>query len=200
MFPLMVREIPVNKTKRCYTGILVEFIYSTQPHHLRAPCKQRLSVFVTRETLCIIRIRSLLSMRCMLLGYSFESRPNSRALASGGSVMTTGLSINRGSHPGKLVWRERRRLTSPEVWAAVTSKVWRCPFLLLSQEDKRRFYSQAVLSPVNMLGCLCYFLKLWRPSNLAFQQKQKAMQLGGASIKKTISSYFFDFYECFQFF
>ena len=88
--------------------------------------------------------------------------------------MTTGLSINRGSHPEKLVWREGRRLTSPEVWAAVTSKVWRYPFLLLTQEDKRRLYSQAVLSPVNMLSCLCYFLKLWRPSNLAFQQKQKA--------------------------
>ena len=97
----MVSEIPVNKTKRCYTDILVEFIYSTQPHHLHAPCKQRLSVFVTRETLCIIRIRSLLSMRCMLLGYSLEPRPNSQAPATAGSVMTTGLSVNRGLHPKK---------------------------------------------------------------------------------------------------
>ena len=154
MFPLMVREIPVNKTKRCYTGILVEFIYSTQPHHLRAPCKQRLSVFVTRETLCIIRIRSLLSMRCMLLGYSFESRPNSRALYTTAlyyytglsSVMTTGLSINRGSHPENIVWRERRRLTRPAVWAAATPKVWRNLFLLLTQEDNRKLCSQGALS------------------------------------------------------
>ena len=41
----------------------------------------------------------------MLLGYSFEPTPNSRVQ--------------------KRVWRERTRLTSPEVWAAANSKVWR---------------------------------------------------------------------------
>ena len=41
----------------------------------------------------------------MLLGYSFEPRPNSRVQ--------------------KRVWQERTRLTSPEVRAAATSKVWR---------------------------------------------------------------------------
>lgn len=50
--------------------------------------------------------------------------PNSCALASAGSVMTTGLSINGCSHSKKPVWRDRTRLTSPEVWAASTSKVW----------------------------------------------------------------------------
>ena len=39
-------------------------------------------------------MRSLLSMRCMLLGYSFEPRLKSRALGSGGSVMTIGF-INK---------------------------------------------------------------------------------------------------------
>ena len=36
------------------------------------------------------RVRSLLSMRRMLLGYSFEPRPNSLALAIAGQVMTIG--------------------------------------------------------------------------------------------------------------
>ena len=40
----------------------------------------------TRERLCINRIRPLLSMRGMLLGDSFKPRPNSRVLASAGSV------------------------------------------------------------------------------------------------------------------
>ena len=35
--------------------------------------------------------RFLLSMRCLLLGYSFEPRPNSHALGTEGSVMTIGL-------------------------------------------------------------------------------------------------------------
>ena len=34
----------------------------------------------------------------MLLAYSFEPRPNSRALGTAGSVMTIGLSINGFSH------------------------------------------------------------------------------------------------------
>ena len=42
----------------------------------------------TRERLCMNQARSLLSMRCMLLGYGLEPRPNSLALATGGSFMT----------------------------------------------------------------------------------------------------------------
>ena len=51
------------------------------------------------------RERSLLSMRFMLLGYIFESRPNSRALGTVGSVTTIGLSINRCSYT-TIDWRE----------------------------------------------------------------------------------------------
>ena len=54
-----------------------------------------LSIFAySRKT----RVRSLSSMRYMLLGYSFEPRPYSRALGTAGSVMTIGLSINGCSH------------------------------------------------------------------------------------------------------
>ena len=47
----------------------------------------------TRDRLCVNRVRSLLSMSCMLLGYSFGLRSNSRALNTACSVMTIGLSI-----------------------------------------------------------------------------------------------------------
>ena len=40
------------------------------------------------------RVRSLLSMRGMLLGHSFDLRPNSRAFGIAGSVMTSSLLIN----------------------------------------------------------------------------------------------------------
>ena len=46
---------------------------------------------------CERSLRSLLDMQCMLLGYSFEPGPNTRALSTVGSV-TIGLSINRCSH------------------------------------------------------------------------------------------------------
>ena len=73
----------------------------------------------SHERLCI---RSLLSMRGMLLRYSFEPRPKGRVLVSLGSVMTIDQSINGCSHSAKkkTVWRERTRLTSPEVRAAVS--------------------------------------------------------------------------------
>lgn len=43
---------------------------------------------------CMNQVKSLLSMRGMLLGYGLEPRPTSRALGTEGSAMTTGLSIN----------------------------------------------------------------------------------------------------------
>ena len=82
----------------------------------------------TQERLCIMnRVRSFLSMRCMLLGYCFEPRPYRRALGTEGSVMTIGLSMNGCSYSKKKKtdWGEKTRLTSPEVLAAVASKAWR---------------------------------------------------------------------------
>ena len=66
-----------------------------------------------------------LSMRGMLLRYSSEHRPTSRALATAGAVMAIGLSTNGCWHSKKPVWREKTRLTSLEVQAAASSKVWR---------------------------------------------------------------------------
>ena len=78
----------------------------------------------TRKRLCMNRVSSLLGMRSMLVGYSFEPRLNSRALAIAGSVMTIGLSTNGCLHSKKPVWREKARLTSPGVRDAATSKAW----------------------------------------------------------------------------
>ena len=41
-----------------------------------------LKIVVIWERLCVNRVRSLLSMRCLLLRYSFESRPNSSTLGA----------------------------------------------------------------------------------------------------------------------
>ena len=52
----------------------------------------------TQERLCMNQVRSLLSMLGMLVGYSFEPRPNSRVLATAGSVMIIALSLNGSSY------------------------------------------------------------------------------------------------------
>ena len=58
-----------------------------------------------RERLCMNRVRSLLSMRGKLLGYSFRPRPDSGALGTAGSVRTT----SRCSHP-KIQFDERNNI------------------------------------------------------------------------------------------
>lgn len=52
-------------------------------------------------------VRSLLSMPSIFLGYSFEPKLSSHALATVGLVMTTGLSMSRCLHP-KNKFNERK--------------------------------------------------------------------------------------------
>ena len=58
------------------------------------PCQGTLSfsgsILALLETLHSTRARSLLSMRCLMLGYSFEPRLNRRALVTAGSIVTFG--------------------------------------------------------------------------------------------------------------
>ena len=61
----------------------------------------------------------------MWLRCSFGPRPKNRALATTGSFMIIGLSINGFSHTIKPVWRGKTRLTCPKVQSAATSKPWR---------------------------------------------------------------------------
>ena len=58
----------------------------------------------------------------MLLRNNFEPRPKGRVLVTFGSVMTIDQSIKGCSYSEKkkTVWRGSTRLTSPEVWAAVS--------------------------------------------------------------------------------
>ena len=66
----------------------------------------------------------MLNMRSMSLGYRFEPRPNSRALATAVLVMTIGLSINSNKRMhAQTNSLKRENKTGPEVWAAATSKV-----------------------------------------------------------------------------
>ena len=58
----------------------------------------------------------------MLLGYSFEPRPNSRVLATAGSVMPIGLSVNGCSHSKKKNKKQLTREIKVDKSAA-TSKV-----------------------------------------------------------------------------
>ena len=55
----------------------------------------------------------------MLLGYSFEPMPNSRALATAGLFMTIGLPKKWMLAFENQVWREKTMLTCPAVRAAV---------------------------------------------------------------------------------
>ena len=70
----------------------------------------------TLKSLYMNRSRSLLRMRCMLLGYRLGPMPNSSTLGSAGSVMTISYDHLDVRNSKKTVWREKTRLTSPGVW------------------------------------------------------------------------------------
>ena len=79
----------------------------------------------TRKSLCMNRVKSLLSLRRMLLavlipGLQIAVRAwYSRLSYDQRSITKRMLALE------KPVWGEKTRLTSPEVHAAVTSKAWR---------------------------------------------------------------------------
>ena len=81
----------------------------------------------TRKRLCVNQVRSLLSMRCMLLGYSFEPRTNSRALGTAGSVILRDLSIKRCSHSKKKVWQKKNKVDQSRSSGCGNFKVWGDP-------------------------------------------------------------------------
>ena len=89
-----------------------------------SPYQQSLSFacpfWQTWERLCINRVRSLLSMRCVLPGYSFNPRLNSRVLlATAGSVRLWPQSpkLPKNLAAALIFWREERGL-----WTALREK------------------------------------------------------------------------------
>ena len=125
----------------------LQLVWTTKEQNITLPANRVFlslaGVWCTRERLCMNRVKFFLNMHSMLLGYSFETRPDSRALATAGSVMTIGLSTNRCLHSKKPVWREKTRLTSRRVWRRRPQRFdVKPPFLLLTQEHNRRLCSQ----------------------------------------------------------
>ena len=112
-------------TASCYDIINIIYYSQILPFFLHPACREFFHFgSILADSRKTVSIAEDLCWACAGLsyGYSFEPRPNSRGLA--GSVMTIGLLINRCSHSKKPVWREKTRLTGPEVRAAATSKAW----------------------------------------------------------------------------
>ena len=85
-----------HPTTLCRAGYKNAIFFTFYPF---PPCPRKLSFAFSMKDYawinCMHWVRSLLSRRGMLLGYSLEPRPNSRALASVGLFMAIVLSINR---------------------------------------------------------------------------------------------------------
>ena len=121
------------------------------------PCQQlqqsfsfTCSIWCTRQSLCMNGVKSLLSLCCMLLGYSFEFSPNSRAAGTAGSVLIIGLSRKKTSltRENKIDLSKSsglRRFQRFNIHVIQAGTL----FVLLSQENKRKFSHGASESPFN---------------------------------------------------
>lgn len=108
-------------------------VYVSQPTQgsvFGVPCQH------SHARLCCTRLKDLFTILFVSLGYSFESRPYSRALGTEGSVVTRGLSINRCSRG----LRQLRRIDANQAEPC---------FLLLIHEDKKWLYE--LVSPMGEL-------------------------------------------------
>ena len=96
----------------------------------------------TRQRLCVNRVRSLLSRRCMLLGYSFKPRPNSRALVTAGFEYEHQFINRRVLALKNPVWREKTDLLVRKFrlrWRQRLDTIQaEPPFLPLDQEEEKR--------------------------------------------------------------
>ena len=142
--------------------LALNMLASHQSHHVNRSNRAFLSLarfWFTGQSLCMNRVKSLLSMCCILLGYSFESRPNSRAVGTAGSVLIIGSSRKNQFDARKQDWlvqkfglRRFQRFKIHVIQAGT-------PFDLLSQENKRRRVSQgASESPFNNSLLTFFFL------------------------------------------
>lgn len=112
---------------------------------------------LTRERLTMNRARSLLRTRGIYLGYSFEPRHNSRALATEGLVLSIGSSIKGCSHSRKPVW---------PVWPAfdvIQAEPHESSLLFLTQEGKTNFCSHGGYDPLRKCSSWisCLYLNIW---------------------------------------
>ena len=96
----------------------------------------------TGQSLGMNRVKSLLSMCCILLGYSFESRPNSRAVGTAGSVLIIGLSRKNQFDARKQDWLVQKFGLGD--FKGLTSMWFRQGLLLFSSVKKTKEGSRRV--------------------------------------------------------
>ena len=97
------------------------------------------------------RIRSLLNIYCMLLGYSFKPSPNSLAFGTSDPVMTIGLSISNARTPKTSSTKENMADWSRSLSCADLKGL--APFRRgLKEEDKRKLCSHGELQVVLQSG------------------------------------------------
>ena len=137
------------------------------------PCQQlqqsfsfTCSIWCTRQSLCMNGVKSLLSLCCMLLGYSFEFSPNSRAASTAGSVLIIGLSRKKTSltRENKIDLSKSsglRRFQRFNIHVIQAGTL----FVLLSQENKRKFSQGASERPFNnsLLNIFFFFSLSQKP-------------------------------------
>ena len=144
--------------------IALNMLASHQSHPVNRSNRAFLSLarfWCTGQSLCMNRVKSLLSMCCILLGYSFESRPNSRAVGTAGSVLIIGLSRKNQFDARKQDWlvqkfglRRFQRFNIHVIEAGT-------PFVLLSQENIIRFSQGASERPFNNSLLTIFFSSLF---------------------------------------
>ena len=101
---------------------------------------------LTRERLTMNRARSLLRTRGIHLGYSFEPRHNSRALATGGLVLSIGSSIKDARTRGNQF--DQFGLRRPHRFDVIQAEPHESSLLFLTQEGKTNFCSHGGYDPL----------------------------------------------------
>ena len=134
--------------------LALNMLASHQSHPVKRSNRAFLSLarfWCARQSLCMNRVKSLLRMCCMLPGYSFESRSDLIAVRlvqraqfwssvyQGKTSLTRENKIDLSKSSG--LWRFQR-------FSIHVIQAW-TPFVLLSQENKRRFSQGASERPFN---------------------------------------------------
>ena len=116
---------------------------------------------LTRERLTMNRARSLLRTRGIYLGYSFEPRHNSRALATGGLVLSIGSSIKDARTRGNQF--DQFGLRRPHRFDVIQAEPHESSLLFLTQEGKTNFCSHGGYDPLRKCSgwISCLYLNIW---------------------------------------
>ena len=143
----------------------------------------------TREKLSLRKIRSLLSIRFMLLGYIFKPRANSRALSTEGSVMSLDLIIARGQcvsgHVASLSWsRIRHRNDWPRsAWKGAVQRLGKVLLINGCSHSKRPVWRELWKQDwlVQKIGLHNFKGLMWFTQSLLFSSSIKKKKKGSSA-------------------